>query len=283
MSLSKFFDWNTVQISDSEEASLLNEAMAEEPNIQHLFPYSDESFFLSNALFEYTIDPNGGFLCPSDIHSPFDPFDPFTSLPHHQIFPTHEEYYDPLPKRQKFFCDEQQELSPPEGFVNGYSFQPEETQQQQQQLFSMDNQCEEKGNKERTISPQSVAARERRRKITNKTQELGKLVPGGTKMNTAEMLHAAAKYVKYLQVQVEMLELMNSLEHEDKAAPPSEILHGLVVSPFVQEKLYAGEKCFLPKETVTTLTDLEVVRSKPTMVEELKQLIGTDIEKEKQE
>jgi len=39
----------------------------------------------------------------------------------------------------------------------------------------------------------------------------------------------------------------------------------------------------LPKETVTTLTDLEVVRSKPTMVEELKQLIGTDIEKEKQE
>ncbi|WVY89006.1 hypothetical protein V8G54_037945 (chloroplast) [Vigna mungo] len=282
MSLSKFFDWNTLQISDSE-ASLRNAAMAEEvaPNIQHLFPYSDESFFLPNALFEYCIDPNDGFICPSDIHSPLD--HPFTSFPHHQIFPTHEDYNPlPCPKRQKFFSQEQPELTTPsnhiDGFANCYSFQSEE---RQPQFFCMD---EEKGNnKERVISPQSVAARERRRKITNKTQELSKLVPGGTKMNTAEMLHAAAKYVKYLQVQVEMLELMNSFEHEDKAAPPSEILHALVVSPFVQEKLYAVEKCFLPKETVTTLTNLEVVQSRPTMVEELKQLIETDPEKEKQE
>ncbi|KAJ1377906.1 Myc-type, basic helix-loop-helix [Sesbania bispinosa] len=56
---------------------------------------------------------------------------------------------------------------------------------------SSDLQCEKKAN-ERIISAQSIAARERRRKITEKTQELGKLVPGGPKMNTAEMLHAAA-------------------------------------------------------------------------------------------
>lgn len=36
------------------------------------------------------------------------------------------------------------------------------------------------------LSAQSVAARERR-KITEKTRELGKIVPGGEKMNTAEM------------------------------------------------------------------------------------------------
>jgi len=219
MALSKFFNWNTLQIPDSE-ASTFNEAMPEEvaPNIQHLFPYSDESLFLSNTqLFENYGDPNGGFLYPSDIHSPFDPF---LSLPqHHHIFPTHDEDYNPLPcsKRQKFCYEEQQalhsqELTMPsnhiDGFVNCYSFQSEETQQQ---LFCMGAQCEENG-KERIISPQSIAARERRRKITNKTQELGKLVPGGTKMNTAEMLHAAAKYIKFLQVQVGMLELMNSPE-----------------------------------------------------------------------
>ncbi|KAF8412766.1 hypothetical protein HHK36_000736 [Tetracentron sinense] len=48
----------------------------------------------------------------------------------------------------------------------------------------------------------------RRRKITEKTQELGKLIPGGNKMNTAEMFQAAFKYVKYLQAQVGLLELM---------------------------------------------------------------------------
>ncbi|ESW32654.1 hypothetical protein PHAVU_001G006100 [Phaseolus vulgaris] len=285
MALSKFFNWNTLQLSDSE-TSTFNEAMPEEvaPNIQHLFPYSDESLFLSNTLFENYIDPNAAFIYPSEIQSPFDPF---ISLPHHHIFPTHEDYnHFPSSKRQKLCWEEEQhELTTPtiDEFGNCYSFQSEETQQKQQ-LFCMDAQCEENG-KERTISPQSVAARERRRKITNKTQELGRLVPGGTKMNTADMLNAAAKYVKFLQAQVGMLELMNSLEQEDEdeAAPPSEILHALVVSPFVQEKLYVGEKCFLPKETVTTLTNLEDIQSIPTMLEELQQHIGIDLNKPKQE
>jgi len=57
----------------------------------------------------------------------------------------------------------------------------------------------------------------------------------------------------------------------------------LVVSPFVQEKLYVGEKCFLPKETVTTLTNLEDIQSRPTMLEELQQHIGIDLNKPKQE
>lgn len=61
---------------------------------------------------------------------------------------------------------------------------------------------------ERSVSAQSIAARERRRKITEKTQELGKLVPGGSKMNTAEMLTAAYNYVKFLQAQMGILEFM---------------------------------------------------------------------------
>lgn len=61
-----------------------------------------------------------------------------------------------------------------------------------------------------SLSAQSIAARQRRRKITEKTQELGKLVPGGHKMNTAEMLQAANKYIKYLQAQVGVLEFIGS-------------------------------------------------------------------------
>lgn len=34
---------------------------------------------------------------------------------------------------------------------------------------------------ERSVSPQSIAARERRTKITEKTRELSKLIPGGTR------------------------------------------------------------------------------------------------------
>lgn len=65
---------------------------------------------------------------------------------------------------------------------------------------------------ERSVSTQSIAARERRRKITEKTQELGRLIPGCSKMNTAEMLQAASRYVKYLQAQVGILELMGSFQ-----------------------------------------------------------------------
>ncbi|XP_076959630.1 uncharacterized protein LOC143635764 [Bidens hawaiensis] len=38
-----------------------------------------------------------------------------------------------------------------------------------------------------SLSAQSMAARVRQRRISEKAQELGKLVPGGHKMNTAEM------------------------------------------------------------------------------------------------
>ena len=65
---------------------------------------------------------------------------------------------------------------------------------------------------ERSASAQSVAARERRRKITEKTQELGKLVPGGSKMNTAEMLTAAYNYIKFLQAQMGIFEFMGSFQ-----------------------------------------------------------------------
>jgi hypothetical protein len=55
-------------------------------------------------------------------------------------------------------------------------------------------------------------ARERRRRISEKTAELSRLVPGAHRLNTAEMLQEAGRHVKLLQAQVGVLALMRAVE-----------------------------------------------------------------------
>ncbi|WJX82185.1 hypothetical protein P8452_64973 [Trifolium repens] len=53
-----------------------------------------------------------------------------------------------------------------------------------------------------STDPQSVAARERRHRISDRLKILQSMVPGGNKLDTVSMLEEAIHYVKFLKTQI---------------------------------------------------------------------------------
>ncbi|KAJ4891659.1 Transcription factor bHLH53 [Raphanus sativus] len=132
------------------------------------------------------------------------------------------------------------------------------------------------GTKKPSLSSQSIAARERRRRITDKTHELTKLIPGGQKLNTAEMFEAAAKYVKFLQSQVGILQMMQNTTktHISDAEIETRVLLG---SQAIQEKLSTDEVCLVPCGMVRDLASEESIWRNPMISGKINKFLSADM------
>ncbi|XP_028764536.1 transcription factor HEC3-like [Neltuma alba] len=89
-----------------------------------------------------------------------------------------------------------------------------------------------KGGVKLSTDPQSVAARERRHRISDRFKILQSMVPGGSKMDTVSMLEEAIHYVKFLKTQIWLHQTMiNSVDDDYLSFPNHEQFPSLQLNP----------------------------------------------------
>ncbi|OQU93315.1 hypothetical protein SORBI_3001G518900 [Sorghum bicolor] len=128
-------------------------------------------------------------------------------------------------------------------------------------------------------SVQKSAARQRRKRISEKTAELARLIPGAHKLNTAEMLEEAARHVKLLQAQVGVLALMRAAGSSEEEKMPSamaqERMHALLACGGVQELLTAEGKCLVPTSLVDAVAKDADVKANPVVRRDLGRFVAS--------
>ncbi|XP_052176012.1 transcription factor bHLH140 [Diospyros lotus] len=95
-----------------------------------------------------------------------------------------------------------------------------------------------------STDPQSVAARERRHRISDRFKILQSLVPGGAKMDTVSMLEEAIHYVKFLKTQIWLHQTM--INFQDDVDP----LTTLLFPPPPPPSLPAPHQCLYSPENL---------------------------------
>ncbi|KAJ7961198.1 Transcription factor [Quillaja saponaria] len=104
-----------------------------------------------------------------------------------------------------------------------------------------------------STDPQSVAARERRHRISDRFKILQSMVPGGTKMDTVSMLEEAIQYVKFLKTQIWLHQTMiNFVDHED----PSPML-------FSDTNYFPSQETVCPQNSVTSMDSVQSLPELP--------------------
>ncbi|KAF3548705.1 hypothetical protein DY000_02001847 [Brassica cretica] len=282
--LSHFFNWDPpIQLRDC----FIPDMDMTTPETDSLFFQSQPQMQFHQPLFQEEA-PSQNLLEFTDLDSFCDQFLPLqeTYLPYPKAEIFDETYnfdsFLPTPKRQKivnssYHCNTHTHFPNPNlDFLPEASVFPDFRVPDFPLVFKA-GLGDQDGDKKPKLSSQSMAARERRRRIAEKTHELTKLIPGGQKLNTAEMFQAAAKYVKFLQSQVGILQMMQTTKKTQGITDVEIETQFLLESQAVQEKLSTKELCLVPCEMVRDLTSEESICRNPKISREINKLLSTDL------